>query len=147
MFNPSKTEVRQFFIHAWRKHTARQILSPLEDMAARWMIEHPQYHGDLTNEAAAIAADYSPTDGRTNPFLHLSMHLSLSEQVQADQPAGIRQAYAALCERLTDPHAAQHQMMECLGEMLWTAQRNQAAPDGQQYLRCLRQRAGLPVLD
>ncbi len=144
MFNPSKEDVRRFFVQTWIKHKDGAILTPLEDMAARWMIEHPEYHGELASEQAALAKDYTPESGRTNPFLHLSMHLSISEQVQADQPLGIKAAYEALRHRLADPHAAQHEVMECLGEMLWTAQRDNAAPDGAQYVRCVRKRAGLP---
>jgi hypothetical protein len=143
MFNPSQTDVRQFFCGAWRKFGAREILTPLEDIAARWMVEHPEYHALLADEAAALAAVYSPEAGRTNPFLHLSMHMTISEQVQADQPAGIKAAYDALRARLGEPHTAHHQIMECLGEMLWTAQRNNAPPDGAAYVACVRRYAGV----
>jgi hypothetical protein len=144
MFNPSQDDVRRFFCGTWRKHRAREVLTPLEDIAARWMVVHPEYHATLADEAAALDAIYSPDAGRSNPFLHLSMHMTISEQAQADQPSGIKAAYEALRAQMGDPHAAHHEIMECLGEMLWTAQRNKAPPDGAAYLACIRHRAGLP---
>jgi hypothetical protein len=147
MFNPTKDQVRAFFCETWRKLQAREILTPLENLAARWITEHPEYHADLADLQQAQSAEYAPESGRTNPFLHLSMHLSISEQVQADQPPGIRAAFDGLLARTQDPHAAQHELMECLGEMLWAAQRSQTAPDGAAYVRSARRRAGLPELN
>jgi Domain of unknown function (DUF1841) len=143
MFNPSQNDVRRFFCGTWRKFQAREILTPLEDIAARWIVEHPEYHAILANEAAALAATYSPEAGQTNPFLHLSMHMTISEQVQIDQPAGIQAGYEALRNRLGEAHAAHHEIMECLGEMMWAAQRNQQPPDGMAYVECVRRRARL----
>jgi hypothetical protein len=143
MFNPSQTDVRQFFCATWRKFNVREILTPLEDIAARWMVEHPEYHTLLADEAAALAAHYPPVAGKTNPFLHLSMHLTISEQVQADQPRGIQAGYEVLRGKLGEVHAAHHEIMECLGEMLWAVQRHHTPPDGEQYVRCVQKRAGL----
>lgn len=145
MFTPTKDEVRRFFRETWRKHRESQILTPLEMMALDWIIEHPEYHGIL---AASIseADDYKIEDGTTNPFLHLSMHLAIAEQLSVDQPPGIRAAYERLVQRSGDAHSAAHDMMECLGEIVWTAQRAGEAlpPDAmtQQYLACLARRAG-----
>ena len=41
MFNPSRDQVREFFIETWRKHRASEVLTPLEIMALDWIIEHP----------------------------------------------------------------------------------------------------------
>ena len=90
MFAPSQEQVRRFFCEAWAKHLAGQPLTPLEAQAADWMIEHPEYHQDLSDVDAAIAAVYTVEEGRTNPFLHLSMHLSITEQVSIDQPCSCR---------------------------------------------------------
>jgi hypothetical protein len=46
-----------------------------------------------------------------------------------------------LAARLGSAHEAQHQVMECLGEMVWTSQRTGLPPDGQAYLDCVRRRA------
>ena len=113
----------------------------MEDIAADWITEHPEYHADLTDEAAALAAVYTVDEGRTNPFLHLSMHLSIAEQCGIDQPTGIRQAVSLLAARRNSLHSAHHEVMECLGEMIWTSQRSGLPPDGLAYLEAVRQRA------
>ncbi|MBP0628608.1 MULTISPECIES: DUF1841 family protein [unclassified Cupriavidus] len=141
MFNPSREEVRRFFCEAWQKQIAGSVLTPLEVIAVDWIGEHPEYHDLLRDTEGALAQDYTPEQGQTNPFLHLAMHLSISEQVSVDQPRGIREAYEALARRLDSPHEAQHQVMECLGEMLWQAQRSGLPPDGDQYVDSVRRRA------
>jgi hypothetical protein len=145
MFNPSRDDVRRFFCEAWRKHTVREVLSPLESMAVAWIERHPEYHDDLQLAEDALAADYSPQSGRSNPFLHLSMHLAIDEQLQIDQPSGIRAAFEALVQRTGSAHEAAHETMECLGETLWEAQRAGTPPSDERYLGCLRRRAGLPT--
>ena len=129
MFNPSQADVRRFFCQTFAKHQAKSILTPLENIAARWLVEHPEYHTDLSNEAAALTRQYPPEGGKSNPFLHLSMHLSISEQVQANIPAGLKPAYGNALARIGDPHATHHAVMEVLGKVLWDAQRSKLAPD------------------
>ena len=141
MFAPSQNDVRRFFCEAWRKHVAGLPLTPIEAQAADWINEHPEYHDDLADVDAALAAVFDVEAGRSNPFLHLSMHLSLTEQVGIDQPRGIKQAFELLRHRLGSAHDAQHEVMECLGQMLWASQRSGLPPDGQAYLDCVRRRA------
>jgi hypothetical protein len=141
MFNPSRDDVRRFFCAAWAKHRAGQVLIPIEAIAVRWIELHPEYHALLEDTERALAEEFTVERGVTNPFLHLSMHLSISEQVSIDQPRGIRQAVDLLAQRLGSPHAAHHEVMECLGEMLWTSQRSGQPPDGERYLECVRRRA------
>lgn len=141
MFDPSQNDVRRFFCEAFRKQREGVLLTPLEALAADWIGEHPEYHGDLQDVEAALAAVFNVEAGRTNPFLHLSMHLSLTEQVSIDQPSGIRQAFELLAARRGSAHEAHHEMMECLGEMLWASQRSGLPPDGLKYLDCVRRRA------
>ncbi len=113
----------------------------METLAAGWMDEHPEYQADLADVDAALAASYTVEDGRSNPFLHLSMHLSISEQCSIDQPSGIRQAVELLAARRGELHAAHHEVMECLGEMIWESQRSGRPPDGHAYLDAVRRRA------
>jgi hypothetical protein len=141
MFNPSKDEVRRFFCETWRKTQANDVLTPLEAMARDWMLQHPEYENVLSDPDAAQVADYDIAKGQSNPFLHLSMHLSIAEQISIDQPSGIRDAFLQLAGRLGE-HEAHHAIMECLGQMLWTSQRNGTTPDGVAYVECVRQRAG-----
>jgi hypothetical protein len=141
MFTPSQHDVRRFFCEAWRKQRVGEVLAPLEALAADWIAEHPEYHADLADADAAVAASYTVEDGRSNPFLHLSMHLSISEQAQIDQPRGIRQALELLAARLGSLHAAHHEAMECLGQMVWESQRSGRPPDGEAYIDGVRRRA------
>ena len=141
MFQPSQTDVRRFFCAAWRRGREGAPLAPIDALALRWIDEHPEYHAELADEEAAVAAVYSVEGGRTNPFLHLSMHLSIDEQCSIDQPTGIRQAVQLLAARRGSLHAAHHEVMECLGEMIWASQRSGLPPDGPAYLDAVRRRA------
>jgi hypothetical protein len=142
MFNPSQHDVRRFFCEAYRKQRANEVLTPLEAVARDWIIQHPEYAEHLDDLEAALAADYSVERGQANPFLHLSMHLSIAEQVSIDQPPGIRAAARMLTQRLGSEHDAHHEIMECLGQMIWNSQRNGVPPDGAAYLECVQRRAG-----
>ena len=141
MFNPSQKEVREFFCTAHAKQLAGTPLTPLESVAAQWIAEHPEYHADLADLDAALTAVYEVDGGRTNPFLHLSMHLTITEQVSIDQPRGIRQAVELLAARRGSLHTAHHEVMDCLGEMVWASQRSGTPPDGNRYISKVRQRA------
>jgi hypothetical protein len=141
MYAPSQLDVRSFFCDTYRKQLERLPLTPMEAMAAQWIDEHPEYHADLADKQAAMAALYSVEEGRTNPFLHLSMHLSISEQMAIDQPHGVRQTVELLAAKLNSLHLAHHEAMEALGEMIWASQRSGLPPDGQAYLERIRARA------
>ncbi len=142
MFAPSQEQVRRFFCEAWAKQQAGQPLTPLEAQAADWIVQHPEYHADLADVEVALAAMYTVEEGRTNPFLHLSMHLSITEQVSIDQPRGIRAAVQALAQRRGSLHEAHHEAMEALGEMVWASQRAGQPFDGEAYIERIRMRAG-----
>ena len=139
MFNPTREQVREFFTEAWRKERAGAVLTPLETMAADLIRLHPEYHADLEDPEAA-ARDYPVEAGRTNPFLHLSMHLAIAEQVSIDHPPGIRAAWRALLGT-RDEHEAAHVVMEALGEVVWEAQRMGVPLDNDRYLDLIRRRA------
>lgn len=141
MFQPSQNDVRRFFCEVHAKQQAGQPLAPIEALAAGWIDQHPEYHADLADLPAALAAVYEVDEGRTNPFLHLAMHLTISEQVSIDQPHGIRQAVELLAARRQSLHEAQHEVMECLGEMIWASQRSGQPPDPHAYLDRVRRRA------
>lgn len=141
MFAPSQEQVRRFFCEAWAKSLAGQPLTPLEAQACDWITQHPEYHDDLADVDAAIVRQYTVEEGRTNPFLHLSMHLSITEQVSIDQPRGVKQAVALLARRLNSLHEAHHVAMEALGEMVWDAQRSGKPFDGEAYIDRLQMRA------
>jgi hypothetical protein len=140
MFTPSQHDVRRFFCETYRKYRANEILTPLEAIARDWIMQHPEYANALADIDTALTADYSVENGATNPFLHLSMHLSIAEQVSIDQPQGIRAAFQSLAQRRDSEHEAHHQIMECLGEMIWTSQRSGLPHDGAAYIECVKRR-------
>jgi hypothetical protein len=137
MFTPSREQVRLFFCDIWHKHHTHHSLTPLESLAWKWMVAHPEYHALLADKAAALAQDFSIETDQTNPFLHLAMHLSISEQISIDQPSGIRHLSIGLIQKLDSEHTAHHYMMECLGETLWNSQRNNMPLDSNAYLACI----------
>ena len=141
MFNPSREQVRSFFCEAWRKRCAREVVTGAEAVAADLIEQHPEYHALLGQPESALEQEFTPETGRMNPFLHLSLHLAIAEQISIDQPPGIRAASQALRQRL-EVHDAEHAVMECLGETLWKAQRAGTAIDTAGYLACLRRSGG-----
>ncbi|WP_029148119.1 DUF1841 family protein [Methylophilus sp. 5] len=144
LFNPSRDEVRQFFFDAWAKFKQKQsTLTDLEKMAVGIMHMHPEYHVILDQPEHYLAQAYYPEMGETNPFLHMSLHLSIQEQISINQPIGITQAYGKLCTRFQQEHEAQHALLECLAETIWLAQRNQTGLDAAHYLQLIEQRAGI----
>jgi len=141
MFNPSRDEARRFLIDAWAKFRAREPLSGLERIAAELIALHPEYHRILEAPDLDLDRDWRPEEGEANPFLHLALHLAVAEQLAIDQPAGVRAEFERIKAARGDEHAALHAVLECLGEVVWTAQRHGKPPDAKLYLACLeRQR-------
>ncbi len=141
MFNPSRDEARRLFVDSWAKFRAARPLTDLEGMAAGLVALHPEYHGVFDDPERNLERDYPPEAGVVNPFLHLSLHLAVAEQLSIDQPPGVRAHFERLRAARGDEHEALHALSECLGEMIWQAQRNRTAPDAAIYLACLeRQR-------
>ena len=141
MFTPSRDEARRFLVEAWSKHCAKQPLSGLEQLAAGLVALHPEYHAVIENPERFADRDWNPEAGETNPFLHLSLHLAVAEQIGIDQPPGIRAQFERLRAARGDEHAALHAVLECLGEVMWSAQRHGTPPDAALYIACLeRQR-------
>ncbi len=141
MFNPSQADVRRFFCSVYAKGQQVQAMEAIEIIASQWLAEHPEYHAELQDVDAALARMADADPSRENPFLHLSMHLSLSEQCSIDQPRGIRQAVELLTHRRDSLHAAHHEAMECLGQTLWESQRAGRPPDGDAYVAAVQRRA------
>ena len=141
MFEPSQADVRRFFCSVYAKWRDGVPMDALETLASQWVAEHPEYHADFSDVDAALERMYEVKDGKTNPFLHLSMHLSVSEQCSIDQPRGIRQAVELLTAKLDSLHDAHHQTMDALGQMIWESQRSGRPPDGQAYIDAVQRRA------
>lgn len=141
MFAPSREQVRELFFTAWAKYRAGRPLEGMEALALDVILAHPEYHALLEAPERYREREYFPEMGETNPFLHMSLHLALEEQLSIDQPPGVTQRFTALAAKLGERHAALHEALECLAEMVWRAQREGTPPDGSAYLECLDSRA------
>lgn len=141
MFGQDRSQLRRMFFTAWRKYQTREIVEPLEQMIIQIIQQHPEYHTLLEDEDANLDKDYTPEMGQTNPFLHMAMHIGIQEQLASRRPDGITESYSQLLRSFSDPHEVEHQMMECLAEMMWQSQRSGTQPDEMAYLECLRKRS------
>ena len=138
MFDPTREQVRDTFFGAWRKYRAGEPLVGIETIALEVILAHPEYHEVLADSERYRDQDYVD---RPNPFLHMSLHVALEEQLSIDQPPGIAAAFERLLAHAGDRHDALHEAIECLAETVWRAQRDHAAPDAVAYLECLERRA------
>ncbi|MDH5544783.1 MAG: DUF1841 family protein [Gammaproteobacteria bacterium] len=138
LFTQDRDKLRQFYIDAWNKAQAKQAMEPLEEMVAQVVAMHPEFHAFLQKGNAALAREFMPEQGETNPFLHMGLHLGIREQLSTQRPDGIAGIYQKLVKKLGDAHDAEHRLMECLTEMIWTAQTNNTMPDEAQYLECIK---------
>jgi hypothetical protein len=141
MFQPSRDQVREFFFETWRKYRGGLPLAGLENLCLEVILLHPEYHDFLSDIQKNKAQDF--TD-ESNPFLHMSLHLALEEQLSIDQPAGVAQRFAALLAKTGGRHDALHEALECLAEMVWRAQKDKTPPDAGFYLDCLQKRGSPP---
>jgi hypothetical protein len=141
MFAPSQADVRRFFCSVYTKARTGVGLEAIEIIASQWIDEHPEYQAELSDIDAALRSMGQVDAANSNPFLHLSMHLSISEQSSIDQPRGIRQAIELLTHRRNSLHQAHHEAMECLGRMLWESQQAGRPPDGDAYIACVQRHA------
>lgn len=138
MFTQDRSQLRQAYIDAWQKYLHKLPMEPLEEIIASVISQHPEYHAILVPDEENLQRDYLPETGDTNPFLHMGMHIAIHEQLSTDRPTGIAAAFQQLVMNSGDAHAAEHAVMDCLGEMLWRAQRDNKLPDEQAYLNCIR---------
>lgn len=131
---------RRFFFRVWHKYRQQcEQLEPLEVLVLGVILDHPEYHHYLNNEEDTMSSEFTPESDRVNPFLHMGMHITIKEQVGSDRPAGISGLYHALLQGgWADAHELEHTMMECLGDVLWQAQRANTMPDEYAYMECLK---------
>lgn len=140
LFQPSRDQARQFLFDAWAKFNAKNPLTDLEKIAVEVISMHPEYHAILNQPERYIDQQYFPEMGETNPFLHLSLHLSVIEQININQPIGIKPSYEKLLAHVETPHDAQHLLLECLAETIWHAQRHQEPLNSAHYLSLITQK-------
>jgi hypothetical protein len=143
MYSSNRDDTRQAFFDTWKKMQAGEPMTGLETIIAEVIRLHPEYHRLLEDGGRSLDKDWLPEGGEANPFLHMGMHIAIREQLSIDRPTGIKAAYQTLLAKTHDVMAAEHLMLDCLGEALWRAQRENRLPDEQAYLACIKARAGL----
>jgi len=136
IFSQDRKELRKMYAEAWQKYCKGRPTSPLEAQIAAVIEWHPEYHDDVTSDE--LDRDFTPDGGKTNPFLHMGLHLGIREQISTDRPPGIGDIHRILLANTGDAHAAEHQMIEALAETLWEAQSANTPPDEHRYLERLR---------
>jgi hypothetical protein len=138
MFVQDRNDARSYFLKVWEKFNNNQVLEALEQLILDVILAHPEYHGLLEKNGKSLELDFSPEAGGINPFLHMSMHIAIKEQIQTDRPVGIRELCLKLLDKTGEQHEMEHKIMDCLGESLWLAQRNNCMPDELAYLETVR---------
>lgn len=138
MFPQDRAQLRKLFFDAWNRHLKKLDVSPMDEIIINIINLHPEYHNMLANEDDFIDKNYLPENDESNPFLHMAMHISIHEQLATQRPKQITNLYEQLLTKFQDPHTVEHQMMECLGQMIWQAQRDNVLPDESLYLDCLQ---------
>jgi len=137
LYSQDRNQLRSVFFQVWEKKLNNLPLDAMETILANIIEQHPEYHNILAEKEKNLDKDYSPDVGETNPFLHMSMHIAIHEQLSIDQPVGIKTAYQGLLSKLGDSHEVEHRIMDCLAEMIWESQKYQTLPDQEQYLKCI----------
>ncbi len=144
MYDVNTHDVRRYFGHVWQNRLNPLQLDALQQKALRIIEAHPEYQTYLEHIEDYLDKNWTPEQGETNPFLHLSLHLSIQEQVGIDQPFGIRAIHQKLVGMHNDSWVkAEDEMMEALVETIWQAQRHNQGLDVNAYMTRLRKLVGL----
>ena len=126
------------FFETWRKYRGGEPLVGMEAVALDVLLAHPEYHAMLGHPEQYRDKDYSDEG---NPFLHMSLHMALEEQLSIDQPPGIAAKFNRILQKTGERQEALHEAIECLAETIWRSQRDNAPPDAVAYLECLTRAA------
>jgi hypothetical protein len=138
LFGKDRTQLRKIYFQSWARHKQKQPMEPMETIIANLISQHPEYHIFFDDPEKNQDKDFTPEMGQTNPFLHLGMHIAIQEQLTTQRPNGINNLYLSLCNKMGDSHKAEHKIMDCLGGMLWQAQKENITPDENTYLECIK---------
>lgn len=138
MLETDRQKLRQKYFDVWARHIEKLPMEPLDIQICDLILAHPEYQSIFNQPDRYLDKDYLPEQGESNPFLHLSLHLGVREQISTNRPAGIYHVYEDLMSRYQDNHHVEHILMECMMEQLFEAQQKQQAPDEQAYIDALQ---------
>ncbi|GMR05507.1 MAG: DUF1841 family protein [Gammaproteobacteria bacterium] len=140
LYGKDRGGMRQVFFNTWQKYKQSQALQGVESLLIDVILLHPEYHSILENQDKYLDFDFPPEQGQGNPFLHMSLHVTIEEQLSIDNPPGIRQHFQTL-QQSRDKHDALHVLLECLAEAIWKAQRHETSELEKDYLACITEQA------
>jgi len=130
---------RQIFWDAWDRARQGLPLDAMQVRIARVIEMHPEYHHFFDDMESFLERDFHVDDGM-NPYLHLSLHLALEEQIATRQPPEVGGALEHLMRtKGIDRHEALHHLLEILAESVYFAQREGKDPDVLLYLHKVRE--------
>lgn len=135
MYTNNRDAYRQAFFNAWQKHLKKLPLEPVEAQLIEMILMHPEYQPFLEIPQAYQAQEFTLEE---NPFVHMSLHLAVHEQIHIDRPMGVKEIYQSLVTKCNNDHDALHIMMQCLANIIWEAQQTGVIPDEAEYLLRLR---------
>ncbi|HEC26660.1 MAG TPA: DUF1841 family protein [Gammaproteobacteria bacterium] len=136
LYGKDRGGMRQVFFNTWQKYKQSQALQGIESLLIDVILLHPEYHSILENQDKYLDFDFPPEQGQGNPFLHMSLHVTINEQLSIDNPPGICQHFQTL-QQSHGKHDALHILLECLAEAIWKAQRHETSELEKDYLACV----------
>ena len=141
-FNPTHADVRLSVRRARQSPKRRAYWKPSKRWPACGLPSTLNTTPTWRTYDAAIARNYD-RNARADqtPFLHLSMHLSISEQCSIDQRAASARQSNCWPSGSDSLHDAHHAAMECLGRDAVESQRSGRPPDGNAYIAAVQRRA------
>lgn len=135
MFSQDREQLRQFYYQTWNKYKKNQLLAPLERQIVACLLQHPEYHVIIEHPQQYQAQNFQ----ENNPFLHLSLHIALQEQMSTDRPCGIKAIYQQIVRQTGNQHTAEHQMMQVLERSLSLFFQDNSITHERIYLSALQQ--------
>lgn len=139
LYSSNRQALRQVFFDTYHKHQQGLPLEAMEKTVIDVILKHPEYHRILDNPKQYQNKDYFPDLGEENPFLHMSGHIGLREQISTNRPHGIKAIYDKLLSKIHCEQTVEHEMMDCMLHVLFTAQKENQPPSDQAYLTQLTQ--------
>lgn len=136
MYSNNRDAYRQAFFTAWQKYQKKLLLEPIEAQLIEVILMHTEYHSLFDQQTIYQKQEFQLEE---NPFFHMSLHVSVQEQIKMNRPFGVTLVYQKLLTLHPDEHEVQHRMMECLADILWQAQQDNTMPNEMRYLEKLNQ--------
>lgn len=134
MFSNDRSALRKQYLDAWNKFLHKKVLTPLERQIVTIIQEHPEYQYLFDEPEKFLNKDFDPQLEETNPFLHMSMHAVIKDQIQLNTPKGIHEIYERLMLKYANPVEVEHRIMEAFIPLLWDSMRYQKPFDALLYL-------------